>query len=231
MAIVNLNLIDSSKFTHRFTSCEIVDLPHNSQLTIVRALGHSPSPRVFLATLTTTCTSPSNTLDLVVKLATNAAGMLDLHMEEWAYGKLKEMQGVSIPLCYGLFEGMIHGEDVKFLLLEYCVPDRFLITELDILEMQYQTMLALIKIHRKDLCYGKLLDSSHVIVQNGSSRILSLSKVRPYGPSCKDISRFYDDDGVKNAERQCWSRELVDTALHYELTERKRNRGYNFLHI
>lgn len=73
--------------------------------------------------MTTTCVSPSDSVDVVVKLANKPQAISELEVEEWAYKKLEKFQQISIPKCYGLHEGSIHGKTVKLLLLEYCIPD------------------------------------------------------------------------------------------------------------
>ncbi|KIM47621.1 hypothetical protein M413DRAFT_205213 [Hebeloma cylindrosporum] len=116
--------------------------------------------------------------DVAVKLAYDTAGIRLLRHEYEIYSKdLRALQGSVIPICYGLFTGMVNCAHTACLVLEYCAnghPNPAVAGE----EFYRKLMLGICKIHQAGIVHNALHSYFHVMQHGEEPRIIDFSRAR-----------------------------------------------------
>ncbi|KDR85598.1 hypothetical protein GALMADRAFT_54207 [Galerina marginata CBS 339.88] len=122
----------------------------------------------------------------VLKLAKGLDAVKLLEHEYSLYTcELFSLQGIAIPMCYGLYKGEIDGVTSGCLILEKCVP----MVDLKLDDRQF--MINLCKIHAAGVAHNGLHKQNHIVQQGLCPRIIDFSMAEVHRcPGCSPADRF-----------------------------------------
>ncbi|CAL1694053.1 unnamed protein product [Somion occarium] len=115
---------------------------------------------------------------VATKWARGFAGIRNLQHELDIYqDHLRDLQGVCVPRCFGLYTGKAEGNDVGCLVLEWCAGKK----PVDEHEVIRQVMTAITAIHKVGIIHNDLPNPQHVAAGNNNKiHILDFSKANTH---------------------------------------------------